>query len=331
MADIRTVAAAAGVSIATVSRVLKTPDVVTKATRDKVLAAVAATGYRPNALASGLRRSKSDNIVVVVPFIQNPFFSGVIQGIEGVAFAEGYQVLLGESQNDQARLDSYAAMLRSKTADGLILLGAALPSQIPDKTPLVLACEYFPDHRIPAIRIDNETAAREATAHLIGLGHRRIGKISGPAGNQLSRDRLSGYRSALETAGLAYDENLIAEGQFDVESGHRAMIRLLDLPEPPTAVFSASDEMAIGALKAAREHGRRVPEDLSLIGFDGIRFADFCDPPLTTMVQPNVEIGAAAARMMIGMLRGGEAPAGDIVLPASLLVRQSTGPRLSPE
>ncbi len=101
---------------------------------------------------------------------------------------------------------------------------------------------------------------------------------------------------------------------------------MMDLPQPPTAVFSSSDEMAIGALKAAREHGKRVPDDLSLIGFDGIRFADFCDPPLTTMVQPNVEIGAAAARMMIGMLRGGEAPADDIVLTASLLVRQSTGP-----
>ena len=325
MADIRTVAAAAGVSIATVSRVLKTPDVVTKATRDKVIAAVEATGYRPNALASGLRRAKSDNIVVVVPFIQNPFFSGVIQGIEGVAFAEGYQVLLGESQNDLQRLDSYTAMLRSKTADGLILLGAALPSQIPDKTPLVLACEYFPDHRIPAIRIDNEAAAREATNHLIGLGHKRIGKISGPADNQLSRDRIAGYRAALEAAGLAYDESLVVEGLFDVESGHRAMSRLLDLPKPPTAVFSSSDEMAIGALKAAREHGKRVPDDLSLIGFDGIRFADFCDPPLTTMVQPNVEIGAAAARVMIGMLRGGEAPADDIVLPAKLLVRQSTG------
>jgi LacI family repressor for deo operon, udp, cdd, tsx, nupC, and nupG len=326
MADIRTVAAAAGVSIATVSRVLKTPDMVTKPTRDKVLAAVEATGYRPNALASGLRRAKSDNIVVVVPFIQNPFFSGVIQGIEGVAFAEGYQVLLGESQNDQARLESYVAMLRSKTADGLILLGAALPSQIPDKTPLVLACEYFPDHRIPAIRIDNEAAARQATEHLIGLGHTRIGKISGPADNQLSRDRLAGYRAALAVAGLSADDSLVVEGSFDMESGHRAMTRLLDLPQPPTAVFSSSDEMAIGALKAAREHGKRVPADLSLVGFDGIRFADFCDPPLTTMVQPNVEIGAAAARVMIAMLKGGDAPTDDIVLPARLLIRQSTGP-----
>jgi len=325
MADIRTVAAAAGVSIATVSRVLKTPDVVTKATRDKVLAAVEATGYRPNALASGLRRSKSDNIVVVVPYIQNPFFSGVIQGIEGVAFAEGYQVLLGESQNDQQRLDSYAAMLRSKTADGLILLGAALPSQLDDKTPLVLACEYFPDQRIPAIRIDNVAAAKAATEHLLSLGHKRIGKIAGPLDNQLSRDRLNGYRAALAESDIAYDEGLVAEGAFDVESGHSAMTRLLDLKAPPTAVFSSSDEMAIGALKAAREHGMRVPEDLSVVGFDGIRFADFCDPPLTTMVQPNVEIGAAAARMMISILRGGEPAPEDIVLPAQLLVRQSTG------
>ena len=326
MADIRTVAAAAGVSIATVSRVLKTPEVVTKTTRDKVLAAVEATGYRPNALASGLRRAKSDNIVVVVPFIQNPFFSGVIQGIEGVAFAEGYQVLLGESQNDQTRLDSYAAMLRSKTADGLILLGAALPSQLDDKTPLVMACEYFPDHRIPAIRIDNEAAARMATEHLIGLGHTRIGTIAGPHDNQLSRDRLAGYRAALGAAGLVYEESLVAEGGFDVDSGHAAMTRLLDLQAPPSAVFSSSDEMAIGALKAAREHGLKVPDDLSLVGFDGIRFADFCDPPLTTVVQPNVEIGAAAARMMIGILRGSEPSPEDIVLPAQLLVRQSTGP-----
>ena len=324
MADIRTVAAAAGVSIATVSRVLKTPDVVTQATRDKVLAAVAATGYRPNALASGLRRAKSDNIVVVVPFIQNPFFSGVIQGIEGVAFAGGYQVLLGESQNDQKRLDSYAGMLRSKTADGLILLGAALPSQLDEKTPLVVACEYFPDHRLPAIRIDNVAAAPMATDHLIGLGHTRIGKIAGPAENQLSRDRLAGYRAALEAAGLAYDETLVAEGRFDVESGHVAMTKLLDLAQPPSAVFSSSDEMAIGALKAAREHGLKVPDDLSLVGFDGIRFADFCDPPLTTVVQPNVEMGAAAARLMIGILTGEEPAPEDIVLPATLLIRQST-------
>jgi LacI family repressor for deo operon, udp, cdd, tsx, nupC, and nupG len=326
MADIRTVAAAAGVSIATVSRVLKTPDVVTKTTRDKVMAAVEATGYRPNALASGLRRAKSDNIVVVVPFIQNPFFSGVIQGIEGVAFAEGYQVLLGESQNDQQRLDSYAAMLRSKTADGLILLAATLPSQLSDKTPLVLACEYFRDHRIPAIRIDNEAAAKMATEHLLSLGHRRIGKITGPRDNLLSRDRLAGYRAALAAAGIAYEEELVAEGAFDLGSGQAAMTRLLALREPPSAVFCSSDEMAIGALKAAREHGKRVPDDLSLVGFDGIRFADFCDPALTTVLQPNVEIGAAAARMMIAILKGGAPAPDDIVLPVKLLVRQSTAP-----
>lgn len=334
MANIKTIAAAAGVSIATVSRVLQEPEKVRPSTREKVMEAVRAAGYQPNAMASALRRKRSDSVVVVVPNIQNPFFAGVVQGIEHTAHAEGYQLLLGESGSAGARLDSYAGLLGSKVADGLILLGAQLPPSLEKMllagqslpAPLVMACEYRRDHALPTVRIDNVAAARAATRHLIDLGHRRIATLTGPLDNPLGQDRLAGFQAAMREAGLEVPPYAITTGAFDLGTGYAGMLRLLEVPVRPTAVFIASDEMAIGALAAAKARGLSVPADLSVVGFDGLRFADYSDPPLTTVVQPCADLGAMAMRHMVEAIRTGDRAATDIVLPTRLLARRSSGP-----
>jgi LacI family repressor for deo operon, udp, cdd, tsx, nupC, and nupG len=331
MATIRDIAKLARVSVATVSRSLKMPDLVAPATRDRVQAAVDRLGYKPNALARGFRRQRSEAIVVVVPYIHNPFYASVVQGIGNVAHANGYRVLLGESQDSQPRLDTYALMLDSKEADGLILLGALLPSVIGrdqarsgrTRLPLVMACEYFPGLDAPTVRIDNVKAAAAAADHLIQLGHRRIANITGPQRNPLSRDRLKGFQAQMARAKLAVPRKYIVHGDFTAHSGYVAMKRLLDLPSRPTAVTCANDEMAMGALKAIKERRLSVPNDISVIGFDNIRFSEFCDPPLTTIAQPQVEIGETAMRLMLEVIAG-RATATTVVLPYTLVLRAST-------
>ena len=331
MANIRDIAKLAGVSTATVSRTLATPEVVMPETRAKVEAAVRELDYRPNALASNLRKRRTQNIVVVVPYIHNPFFSGVVQGIEHVAHGHGHKVLLGESQNNQQRLDTYADMLESKEADGLILLGALLPTSIAravdagevPAVPIVMACEYFPGLRAPNVRIDNVAAAAAATEHLVQLGHKRVAMITGPSGNPLVKDRVKGYRLQMAKAGLTVPADYVARGDFSVESGYHAMQRLLALTHKPTAVFCANDEMAMGAIRAAREAGRRVPLDLYVVGFDDIRFAEYFDPPLTTIRQPHREIGETAMRLILDVFAKRNAPT-SVVLPHALVVRGST-------
>jgi len=321
--------------VATVSRALASPDTVRAATRERVEGAIRKTGYRPNALASRLRRQKSDSIVVVVPSIHNPFFSNVIRGIENLAHLSGYKVLLGESQGNQERLDSYASMLARKEADGLILLGALLPSILKDtgeaapSLPVVSACEYFDHIKLPNVRIDNIAAAAMATEHLIRLGHTRIAKITGPMHNPLSKDRLTGFRQGMTQARIKVDEELIVNGDFSAPSGYAAMKTLLARPGRPTGVFCSNDEMAIGAARAIKETRLKIPRDISIIGFDDIRFSGYCDPPLTTIHQPQAAIGEMAMQLMIEILQDEADLSGDaaktIVLPHSLIVRASTG------
>lgn len=332
MSNIKDIAKRAGVSVATVSRALKQPNLVKESTRKIILSAIKDLEYKPNALARGLRRQKSDNVVVVVPFIHNPFFSGIIQGIENVAHSHGYKVLLGESQNNQERLDSYAEMLMTKEADGLILLGALLPSGMSEElasngtssVPLVLACEYFDDYNLPNVRIDNVQAARTATEYLIELGHRKIAKITGPLDNPLSRDRLEGYARTLATANLRYSEELVAESDFTVHSGYDAMTRLLEGAPDITAVFCSSDETALGAMHAIKERGLSVPDDISVVGFDNVWFSEFMDPPLTTISQPQLKIGEAAMRMMLDISSKKTELPQSRILPHELIIRKST-------
>jgi len=333
VSNIYQVAKRAGVSTATVSRVLSQPDVVAPETRRRVMRAVERLGYEPNSAAKNLRTLRTAKLLVTVPDISNPFFSLILQGIEETAQRAGYAVLVGDTQHDERREDSYAAMLKRKEADGLIFLGHRLPKTAaelvrtvaPRCAPVVNGCEFSPRLGIPSVHIDNAKAASEAMDHLYRLGHRRLGIVTGPLLSPLSRDRLSGAAGRAKQA-KADRDFIVMNGDFSIESGSVAAERLLGRRDPPTAIFCFNDEMAMGVLETAKRRRLRVPDDLSVVGFDDIRFARYTDPPLTTIAQPMRAIGEGTVRLLLQILNGnGHAPE-SVTLPHTLTIRSSTAP-----
>jgi len=337
MSNIREVARLAEVSVATVSRTLQQPDLVSLKTRNKVLAAVKAAGYKPNLMAVRFRSGKTHNLVVLVPTVANVFFARVISGMQEAAHENQYALLLGNTLGDDEMEAAYAKMVQTSQADGLIQLRAhnpfpALPAQepgddqAPAMLPMVNACEVLDKAPCPTVVLDNRAAASAMTEHLLALGHRRIAMIKGPARSPLTRDRVAGYRDALQDAGLPFAEELLSPGNFSLQSGYDAAGALLALPNPPTAIFCENDEMAIGAIQRIKQHGLRVPADISVAGFDDISFAAFTDPPLTTIAQPAEEFGRTAVRLLIDVLEGKLSKAPKVILPFDLVIRASTGP-----
>lgn len=331
MASIHEVAKRAGVSTATVSRAVSRPDLVSAKTRRTVLQAIKNLGYTPNSAAKHLRTRRSGNFLVTVPDISNPFFSLILQGIEEEAHRNGYAVLVGDTQHDPKREARYVMMLLRQEADGLIFLGHRLPKPAaqlvrtlaPRYAPVVNGCEFSPRLGVPSVHIDNATAAAEAMDHLYRLGHRRIGILTGPLVSPLSRDRLTGATSRAR-AERAERDLIVVQGDFSIEAGVAGAERLLDRREPPTAVFCFNDEMAMGVIEAAGRRRVRVPRDLSVIGFDDIRFARHMDPPLTTIAQPMREIGQGTVRMLVDILAGRTIAPVSVTLPHTLVVRAST-------
>jgi LacI family repressor for deo operon, udp, cdd, tsx, nupC, and nupG len=335
MPTIHDVAARAEVSTATVSRVLSNPEKVSEGTRRRVLKAVHQLGYSPNAAAKSLRTLTTRKLLVTVPDIANPFFSLIIQGIEEAALREGYAVVLGDTHHDAEREERYGEMLLRREADGLIFLGHSMSKSVSammkrnQMAPIVNGCEYSPSLGVPSAHVDNEAAAYEAMNHLYGLGHRQIGVITGPLASPLSRDRLRGAQSCAKENGAARQVTVV-NGDFSIESGIAGAARLFAQETPPTAVFCFNDEMAIGVLDYAHRIGKSVPESLSVIGFDDIRFARYMRPALTTISQPMLDIGRETVRLLLGVLQGTVTSAVSITLPHKLEIRSSTGapPRL---
>jgi LacI family repressor for deo operon, udp, cdd, tsx, nupC, and nupG len=323
--DIGAVASAAKVSVATVSRTVQRPEMVSEQTRRRVYEAIEALGYTPNAQARNLRTSRTRLVIALVPDIANPFFSEVIRGMEQVAHESGYSVLLGDTQSSRAREQAYADMVAARQVDGLITLMRHLPKlPMSGRLPIVNACEYVKNRDITSVRVDNVGAAKAAVEHLLTLGHRRIAFVSGPADSPISVDRQRGYEAALKRAGLAPNPALIAPGDFSMESGVRAIEYFLAQKRRFSAVFCSNDEMAIGAMRALAMHGFAVPGDVSVVGFDDIRFARYTSPPLTTIAQPKNELGREAMRMLIELLNDPSTPVLKRVLSADLVVRGST-------
>lgn len=332
MSTIKMVAERAGVSTATVSRALSQPDLVVAETRAKVQEAIEALGYAPNFAAKSLRTLKTSKIMMLVPDVANPFFSEVLRGAEDAAEAAGYSVLLGDTRDDAAREAQYAAMLQRKEADGLIFLGhrmaPALAKMVREKgvrAPIVNACDFSSQHGVCGAHIDNARAASEAMGLLYSMGHRRVAAIAGPSHSHITRDRLAGVRAATKAAGPDAELTVI-HADYTLESGVAEATRLLSSPIPPTAIFCFSDEIAVGAASACRSRGVRCPQDLSIIGFDDMRYARFLDPPLTTVRQPMALIGQTAVRLLLGILDGRATAIEEVTLPHELVVRASTGP-----
>jgi len=324
-ATIRDVARDAGMSVATVSRAIRYPHLLSKDTLEKVNAVIAQLGYRPNLAAQNLRGTKTDLVLIVVPSL-SPFFLEICRGAEAAAGESGYNVLMGHTGRQIERERHLLEETDAGRADGAIvvtsvdLLALTGSGRLP---PAILALDVSNGTGLPIVRADHTAGAEEATLYLAGLGHRRIAHIKGSAASGMTQHRLEGYLAALQKCGLAAAPGLIVDGDFTLESGEAAMETLLTLEERPTAVFAANDQMALGAIRTLRRAGLRVPEDMSVIGFDDERIAALYDPPLSTVRIPTYEIGYWAMKQMARLLAG-EKVEPDIVLETELAIRRST-------
>lgn len=333
--NIQDVARIAGVSTATVSRAISNPSVVSEATREAVFDAIRRTGYHINMVARNLRRGRTGAIVVLVPNLGNPFFSLILAGIEQAAAPAGFSVLIVDTKQPHADQEQIFTYLHTTRADGLISLDGTLPCELLARQgrtkalpPLVFACEWTEKSPFVKVVIDNEAGASMGIRHLHALGHRKIGHVQGPPGNVLTETRLAGTRKALAELELPIRPEWFFAGDFSLRSGALAARQWMALEERPTAVLCASDQMACGFISEIVSAGLSVPRDVSVVGFDDIDIARHFIPALTTIHQPRVAIGRAAARLLIERINDetGEKAFEDQTLPVELIARQSTGP-----
>ncbi len=329
MPTIREVAARAGVSPTTVSHVINNTRFVSPEARERVLQAMEELGYRPNVLARSLRRGETRTLGLILPDSANPFFAEVARAIEDAAFREGYNVILGNSENELEKERLYVEVLTTKQVDGLIFVAAGDRSQsleglVRQGLPVVVVDRQLTHLDVDTVLADNLQGGLLATRHLIHLGHRRIGCITGPSHLTPSAQRVIGYRQALGEAGLRIEEDLIVRGDFSPRSGYLAARRLFSHPHPPTAIFACNDMMAIGALRALAELRLAVPDAVAVIGFDDIELASYASPPLTTIRQDKVALGQAAVRLLLERIADRDLPARRVVIPTTLIERETT-------
>jgi LacI family transcriptional regulator len=304
--NITDVARKAGVSIATVSRVLNNSDhKVNPATRQKVLEVIKDLDYRPNALAKGLLMKKTMTVGIIIPDISNSYYAEIVRGIQDMADQCGYAILLLNTDRNQDRIVKHIYFLREKAADGIIFSGGIIHAEkvLSSLKELRERVVVIGRHQVDfsAVMIDDKGGAAKATQHLIDLGHRRIGFIGGPDKSNSARDRLAGYKSALTRNRYPVNKNLIQKGDFTPQSGYLAAKELIQR-ERPTSIFAANDQMALGAIRAIKEMELRVPDDLSIVGFDDIPVSSYFDPPLTTVEIPKYHIGAVAMEMLVNLI-----------------------------
>jgi LacI family repressor for deo operon, udp, cdd, tsx, nupC, and nupG len=298
---------------------------VAQSTRDAVLRAVDATGYRVNRTARNLRRQRTGSVIALAPNLANPFFSQILAGMASVLSPAGYGLLIADTQtgpDPDARLTYY---LRSGLADGLVLLDGTLSPEClagAGRPPVITACEWL-NAPLPSVRVDNAEGAGLAVRHLVDMGHRAIGHITGPGGNVLTVTRRAGYEAAMRAADLPLRRDWIFDGDFGMDSGAFAATRWMALDDRPTSVFCASDEMAVGFMGALQHAGVDVPGQVSVIGFDNIEVAAHLTPALTTIRQPRSLIGARAAQLLIAMIDDGAMIGPTVTLPVELIRRNS--------
>ncbi|SES72363.1 alanine racemase [Salinibacillus kushneri] len=327
MANIQEVAQKAGVSVATVSRVLNQHPAVTAKTKLKVETAIKELNYEPSMLGRNLRNSESRLLLVLIPTISNPFYTEIINGIEDTAIMNDYNILLCDTDSNPQRENIYFNMVKNKLADGIISMDPAVDMEklngLATQYPIIQCSEYDERGTIPYVTIDNKLAAYRAVKHLIKLGHEKIALINSDEKFLYARERRAGYEKALKEFGLPVQEKWIYHThQLEFEYGQQAMKKLLQRDERPTAIFSVSDTLAIGALKEINAHGLNVPEDIAIVGFDKISFSNMTNPTLTTVSQPMYKMGCTAATMLIDKIQ--ERQVESIILDHELVIREST-------
>ena len=325
----RQVAEQVGVSIQTVSAVINGKPGITPDTQARVRAAIEALGYRPYAGAASLRTRQSKTLALLVPDIANPFCSAIASAAEDLTHAAGYSLILYNTHDDSSREEAAIHALARHWVDGVLyvaagdqlkgleaLAQAGIPAVSLDRIP-----EKYCD---PAVTLDNVAAGRLATEHLIGLGHTCIAHISGPLHLRLARERQQGYLETLISHGLAPASCVGGVGAWECSSGYRAAQAILACEPRPTAIFAASDRMAIGAMRAIHEAGLATPDDISVVGLDDIEVAAFQTPPLTTVRQSFARLATTAVELLLALLRGETLTTPQVMVQGELVVRQST-------
>ena len=332
---VKDVAAKAGVSTATVSRVLSGQAQVGDELRSKVLRAADALRYRPNRAARHLRTGFNNLIAVLIPDIENPFYTGMVRGIEKVLQPAGYSLLLADYNESPKQEQVYLSEMRADGLAGILFSASRAPGNAYDElfrsgVPGVAISRELRSPRADQVVVDNETGAKTAISHLISLGHRRIALINGPQSLSTACARYNGYVAGLQEIGMEVSESLVAYGDFRQSGGYHAMRTLLSAPVRPTAVFIASNLMTLGALQAIHEADLRIPEDLALVGFDDMPWAVSLRPPLTTVAQPIRELGETSATLLLERIQNPQRPRRNVVLHTRLIVRSSCGSKLQP-
>lgn len=313
MATIKDVSRYANVSASTVSRVVNGTAAVNADTKERVLDAIAKLNYEPNTFARGLATNRSGGIGVVVNKVTSSYYGGMIEGIESVVQEHGMHLIVSSGHANAVKEKQAVEYLQQRRADALIMqLEATSDDEILEwleyedfkDLPVVLVGRHIPELQDRCIHLDNEKGGYLATKHLIDAGHVKIAHISGPLRMKDSRDRLQGYKRALETSGVSFNADYVVEGDFFPQGGQAAIRELLDRNHKLTAAFIANDLMAAGALRTLREEGINVPNDFSLVGYDDVFMAQYLFPALTTIKQPVSDMGSAAAKLALSLLFG---------------------------
>ena len=335
-ATIQDVARAAKVSAATVSRVLTNPGVVSEPTRATVLDAIRTTGYRVNQAARNLRMQRASAVLVLVPDLGKPFYSGILAGISDGFSGTDYAVLITDTENDPLQDATLAGYFLDGRIDGAISLEGRMTHHALQECVdlgagerIVFLCEWVEGESFPVISSDNAEGARLAIRHLHELGHRKIAHVTGPDGNVLTTARREGVVAERARLGLPVRPEWIIRGDFSLESGHEAARRILSMDERPTAVFCSADMVAFGLISGLQAAGLRVPQDISVVGFDDIEMSEFYVPAITTIRQDRHRLGRRAAEVLLSRLGPGHEASGDNdPMPVELVVRTSTAPPL---
>ncbi len=328
-ATIKDVASHAAVSVATVSAVINQNKYVSPELAQRVHASIAILGYQRNSFARGLKTQVSHCIGLIVPDITNPFYTNIARGVEDVAHAHNYSLILGNTDEDPEKEKKYLQLLESKQADGLIIAVtdrsyAYLQSLSIQNLPLVSVDRSLFDLGIDTVMVENKEGARTAVEHLLARGHRRIGLLTGVRGIAPTEERLLGYTEALEKHGIAIDPTLIVTTRPRVDGGEQGALQLLALEDRPTALFTMDGTMIIGALQTVTKLGLRCPEDIALVCFDDFVWASVMRPHLTVVDQPTYEIGKQSARLLFERLQDRHKAPIEIRLPTQLIVRESS-------
>jgi LacI family transcriptional regulator, galactose operon repressor len=327
---VKEVAQRAGVSTATVSRALSGATGVREPLRSRILEAARSLSYHPNRAARDLRVRSSRAVGVLIPDIENPFFTSLVSGIEDALGKTDYSLLLASYNEDPHQEARRLELFRAEGVSGLIFAASHSPSNLYTELErsgmaLVAVSRSGPRSRINQVTVANRDGAHAATAHLIQLGHKRIAIINGPMGLTTARDRQEGYEDALREAGITVDENLVIHCPFRQSAGYSAMQQILELADRPTAVFAASNLLTLGVLQAIHERHLAIPDDIAIVGFDEMPWAMSLSPPLTTVAQPAFEAGQTAAELLLARIRDPSMPRRQVVLETQLIVRSSCG------